>query len=384
MARLPRIRRSFPDIKTLQADADSGDTEAQNALAGELAKGLSIKRDRQAAFHWWMRAAEGNETMQGDAIAMEQLADIFRTGEVFQQKVTPIDFDRAIEWYKKSAAAGYHDALFGLARIYQQRQDFKEALATFHRSAYVFGRRESLREYGMMIYNGNGTPADQPKGREIIKLAASMDEEFSKLGCAYLKANYGVEMEMPASDDDRKKWGNRLARWQLDILQKRAEDGDADAMVELAHKYTLGGRQAEMNREKAKNWFARAAEKGDAEAQYETGRAAKDATEAFGWFSKSAKQGYREGLREAGRCLYLGEGTKPDTKLAQKYFEQAVALKDVESMVFLGKMLEGKDPDRSKALITRALEEDKKGVGIARVRLDMLEELVAAKAKKKK
>ena len=68
MARLPRVRRSFTDIRELQKEAESGDTEAQHALAGELAKGLSIKRDRTAALHWWMKASEGNEYMAGDAL----------------------------------------------------------------------------------------------------------------------------------------------------------------------------------------------------------------------------------------------------------------------------------------------------------------------------
>ncbi len=104
----------------------------------------------------------------------------------------------------------------------------------------------------------------------------------------------------------------------------------------------------------------------------------RDLYEAFGWFKKSADQGFREGLREAGRCLYLGEGTAQDFTAAAPYFERAAKQHDTESMVFLGKMLQDgngvkKDEARGQALIDRAMDEDKKGIGLARIRLMTLQ-----------
>lgn len=392
MARLPRIRRNFATIQELIKAADDGDAQAQHDLGSSYAAGTGIKQDRLKALHWWMKGAEG-----GDALAMERLADVFRTGEVTLEKVTPIDLDRAIGWYKKSAAAGYHEALFGLGRIYQQQQEFKKAAATFKESAYVYGKRESLREYGMCVYHGNGVTKDIQIGRDIIAEAALMDCEFSDLGRAYLAANYGVTLGMPESAEARKKRRTALEGFQFSCLQKRAEGGDIDAQVELAHKYVFGSKGNELNRDKAFFWFRRAADAGDAEAQFELGRTCdsgsavqtRDPQQAFMWYKKSADQNYRDGLREAGRCLYLGDGTKQDYKQAGVYFEKAVKQQDPESMVFLGKMLlDGfgvkKNPERGKKLIDAALEEDKKGIGLAKLRLSMLNDAEGAKARKKR
>ncbi|HYD17113.1 MAG TPA: tetratricopeptide repeat protein [Patescibacteria group bacterium] len=392
MARPPRLRRIFSTTYELMQAANEGDPQAQNELGTAYATGSGVKQNRLQAFKLWLQAAEG-----GDPVAMERVAETFRTGEVLLEKVTPIDLPRAIAWYQKSAKGGNHDALFGLARVYQQQQEFRLALETFKESAYTYGKRESLREYGLCIFHGNGTLADMDEGRRLIAQAAQMDPDYSELGAKYLGQNYGVKIPLPKDDAEREQRAEALARFQFDCLQKRAEKGDTDAQVELAHKYIFGGKSFEMNREKSYYWFARAAEAGDAEAQFEMGRAAesggagrpKDAAEAFKWFSKSAAQNYRDGLREAGRCLYLGEGTPADHKRAAEFFERAVKQRDTESMVFLGKMLQDgtavkKDPARGQALIDRALEEDRKGIGLARIRLMMLKGVDEPKPKKKK
>jgi len=392
LPRLPKVRRIFGNTDEIIVAAHEGDAQAQNELATAYATGNGVKQDRAAAFKWLMQAAEG-----GDPIAMERLAEVFRTGEVLLEKVTPIDLTRAIAWYKKADKAGNHEALFGLARIYQQQQEFALALETFRVSGYVYGKRESVREYGMMLFHGHGAGPDKTKGREIIAEAALMDQEFSDLGCKYLADNYGVKLEMPKNAEERLQRKYLLEKFQFGCLLKRAEGGDVDAQVELANKYIFGGKQMEMNRDKSYFWFRRAADAGDAEAQYEMGRAVeagaggnrRDPEVAFSWFKKSAEQGHRDALREAGRCLYTGEGTVQDYAAAAPYFERATKQRDPESMVFLGKMLlDGrgvkKDPVRGQKLIDQALNEDKKGIGLARIRLDLLSVDEKEKSKKKK
>ncbi len=373
--------------------ANEGDPQAQNELATAYATGNGVTKKRSEAFKLWLQSAEG-----GDAVAMERVAEVFRTGEVLLEKVTPIDLTRAITWYKKAVKAGNHDALFGLARVYQQQQEFSLALATFKESAYTYGKRESLREYGLCLYHGNGIAPNIDEGRKLLSDAALMDADYSANGAKYLEQNYGVHVPLPKDDIERAARGEALDRFQFGCLMKRAEIGDVDAQVELAHKYIFGGKLHEMNRDKSYFWFGRAAEAGDAEAQYELGRAAeagsmgrpRDLYEAFGWFKKAADQNFREALREAGRCLYLGEGTVQDYATAATYFERAVKQHDTESMVFLGKMMKDgngvkRDEARGQALIDKALDEDKKGIGLARIRLMMLEGIdEPAKPKKKK
>lgn len=392
MARPPRLRRIFTTMDELMVAANEGDPQAQNELATAYATGNGAKKNRLEALKLWLQSAEG-----GDPVAMERVAEVFRTGEVLLEKVTPIDLTRAITWYKKAVKAGNHDALFGLARVYQQQQEFSLALATFKESAYTYGKRESLREYGLCLYHGNGCAPNIDEGRKLLSDAALMDQDYSANGAKYLEQNYGVKVPLPKDDIERAARGEALDRFQFGCLMKRADSGDVDAQVELAHKYIFGGKLHEMNRDKSYFWFGRAAEAGDAEAQYELGRASeagsmgrpRDLAEAFKWFKKAAEQNLREGLREAGRCLYFGEGTELDFKTAATYFERAVKQHDAESMVFLGKMMMNgdgvkRDETRGQALIDKALAEDKKGIGLARIRLMTLDSIEEPPKPKKK
>ena len=325
MARLPRLRRTFLSTAELQSAAAAGDAEAMNTLATAHITGAGVARDRHTAMQLIFNAAE-----KGHAIAMERLADIYRTGEILQEKVAPIDIDRAIDWYERAHKAGNYDALFGLARVYQHRQEFKKALKAFHDCAFLYGKREAMREYGMCLYNGNGTPQDIPKGREYIAQAALFDEDFSALGGEYLRQNYGVEVPMPETAEDRLQRKYALENFQFDCLLKRAESGDVDAQVDVAHRYLTGGRHNEKSRERALHWLETAAKAGDGEAMYEMGRAAEagsgatpaDFRAAFHWYKKSADAGYGPGCREAGRFLLTGEGGETDPKQAAKYLER--------------------------------------------------------------
>ncbi len=137
LAASPQTPSYFRHHDELIVAATEGDAQAQNELATAYATGNGVKQDRPAAFKWLLQAAEG-----GDPIAMERVAEVFRTGEVLLEKVTPIDLTRAIAWYKKADKAGNHEALFGLARVYQQQQEFPSALETFRKSGYVYGKRD--------------------------------------------------------------------------------------------------------------------------------------------------------------------------------------------------------------------------------------------------
>ena len=91
MARPPRLRRIFTSTDELMVAAHEGDPQAQNELATAYATGNGIKKNRLEALKLWQQAAEG-----GDPVAMERVAEVFRTGEVLLEKVTPIDLTRAI------------------------------------------------------------------------------------------------------------------------------------------------------------------------------------------------------------------------------------------------------------------------------------------------
>ena len=87
-----------------------------------------------------------------------------------------------------------------------------------------------------------------------------------------------------------------ITRWLFFIrLRKRARCGDIIATLKVARRY-----EEERDDEEAMKWYRKAAEQGNAEAQYRLGRfyergwgVVKDEAEAMKWYRKAAEQGYQ-------------------------------------------------------------------------------------------
>lgn len=83
-----------------------GDTEAQYNLALMLAKGQGVEADLQAAFNWFLEAAEG-----GLGIAQARIAVMYASGDGVA--ADPIE---AHKWFVLAARAGDKSGIANLAR----------------------------------------------------------------------------------------------------------------------------------------------------------------------------------------------------------------------------------------------------------------------------
>ena len=102
------------------------------------------------------------------------------------------------------------------------------------------------------------------------------------------------------------------------------------ASAQSADDYLKQARKAEFWSKEQFDLYMKAAELGNAEAQYEVGGcyfAARgvdqDYYEAFKWYKKSADQGYAEGIYHVGKAYVHGEGVQRDYKMAEKYYLSA-------------------------------------------------------------
>ena len=105
--------------------------------------------------------------------------------------------------------------------------------------------------------------------------------------------------------------------------------------------------------------FEKAAEQGNAEAQYSLGRCyyngegvGKDFTKGVYWYGKAAEQGHAEAQYNLGKCYYYGEGVNKDHAKAVYWFDKAAEQGDVEAQYNLGNCYyngEGVSEDRQKA-----------------------------------
>src|SRR5262245_59017032 len=98
-----------------------------------------------------------------------------------------------------------------------------------------------------------------------------------------------------------------LSKAQITQLRKAAEQGDAEAQYKLGCLYA-NGRGLPVDDCQAAKWYQKAAEQGNPDAQnnlgwmYETGRGvAPDTAAAIGWYRKAAAQGKESAKADVAR-----------------------------------------------------------------------------------
>ncbi|MDX2252506.1 MAG: tetratricopeptide repeat protein [Nitrospira sp.] len=129
--------------------AEQGDEYAARWAGWIIYKGLCARNNPQEAIHYYLLAAQS-----GSTVAWFDLAAMYaRVGE----------YQKAIEWYERSAAEGYLPALYRLGRCYQSgkgvNQNEEKALAYFEKAAsqgHIFAkgqlmRRRLVRDYGRIL-----------------------------------------------------------------------------------------------------------------------------------------------------------------------------------------------------------------------------------------
>lgn len=102
------------------------------------------------------------------------------------------------------------------------------------------------------------------------------------------------------------------------------------ASAQSADDYLKQARKAEFGSKERFDLFMKAAELGNAEAQYEVGwcyyyssGVAEDYCEAFKWYKKSADRGYVKAIYQVGEVYLSGDGVQKDYKMAEKYLLSA-------------------------------------------------------------
>ncbi|MGZ4889534.1 MAG: SEL1-like repeat protein, partial [Candidatus Angelobacter sp.] len=139
-------------------------------------------------------------------------------------------------------------------------------------------------------------------------------------------------------------------------LVQHAESGDAQAQFELGRAYE-DGKGVAQDDTRAAELFRKSADQGNAQAQnslgvmYALGRGIpRDREEAVRWYKKSAKQGLSEGIYNVAISYYNGEGVEENIVLACTWMMVAQRRGDAqaaEAMKHIGEQLNNRI-DRSK------------------------------------
>ena len=101
------------------------------------------------------------------------------------------------------------------------------------------------------------------------------------------------------------------------------------------------------NYTEAARWYRKAAEQGDADAQYNLGFSynlglgvSQDYTEAVKWYRKAAEQGHADAQYNLGCCYGLGQGVPQSFSEAVKWFRKAAELGHAGAIELLKKLIE--------------------------------------------
>ena len=134
---------------------------------------------------------------------------------------------------------------------------------------------------------------------------------------------------MLASCGDEKTVKTEEAGGGEKTIQDRAEEGDADAQLQLGHLYE-SGEGVPKDYTKAAKWYRKAAEQGNAEAQlylgcsYATGRGVpQHSAEHLKWIRKAAQQGLADAQVQLGLMYEIGQEVPKDFAAAYMWMNLA-------------------------------------------------------------
>ena len=173
------------------------------------------------------------------------------------------------------------------------------------------------------------------------------DDEFSEFE-KFVESNERRGEEAPQQTDIKTQ-----------ILIKAAEQGNADAQYKLGLSYEYGDR-VEQNYVKAAHWYILSSNRGNANAKfnlanmYENGLGvSRNLREAADLYQSAAQQGHSNAQLSYALCLKNGRGTEEDKYQAVKWFVKASEKGNAGAIYNLGLCFEfgeGVDRDLSRAL----------------------------------
>lgn len=153
---------------------------------------------------------------------------------------------------------------------------------------------------------------------------------------------YASGWDIPERDEKSIEW-----------LLKAADQGHARARYELAMNYAIGLRGLAEDKEKAAEWFRKAAEsylkaaeQGDANAQFQLAEmysvgwgVPKDSNKVFEWYLKAAEQGHADAQFQLGHIYLDGKGGIPkNRKKAAEWYSKAAEQGHEDAQDFLSAM----------------------------------------------
>ena len=182
-----------------------------------LCYGLGTEQDYEKAFEWFLKSAQ-----EGNKFAQYSLANLYYYGNGVEK-----DLSQAFWWYRKSSEQGQPYASYAVAQMYSKGE-------------YVAENKETAQRYYKAALSGF---------LELESKDQADDNLYYKLGAMY-KNGLGTEIDIPKA---------------IEYFEKSTEN--MWSTYQLGRLYLFGAEELEKDKEKAVEWLTKSANDGNEYAQ---------------------------------------------------------------------------------------------------------------------
>ena len=179
--------------------------------------GLGTEQDYEKAFEWFLKSAQ-----EGNKFAQYSLANLYYYGNGVEK-----DLSQAFLWYRKSSEQGQPYASYAVAQMYDKGE-------------YVSQSEETAQRYYKVALSGF---------LELESKGQADDNLYYKLGAMY-KKGLGTEIDIPKA---------------IEYFEKSTEN--MWSTYQLGRLYLFGAEELEKDKEKAVEWLTKSANDGNEYAQ---------------------------------------------------------------------------------------------------------------------
>ena len=307
--------------------AEAGNARAATMVGWIYKKGLGVTENAVEAVKWYRMAANG-----GNASGQVNLGDAYYTGEGVTK-----DYNEAFKWFMQAAQQGNSTGQSWLAIMYRYgfgvTKDETEAVKWYRKAA---DQGSDFGQYYLaeMYENGYGVEKNMTEARRWYQKSA--DQGYQKAKDKLASLEVGVSASASEIGDWKSKaykyYNDKQYREAMTWFRKAADAGDAGAQYFMGVMYFCGLDVAKDHKEAVK-WYKQSALGGDMHGQYSFGEMRengwgieKNMAEAKTWYQKSADQGYDraiEKLKELSGTTTSstsGKTYKEYEKMADEYY----------------------------------------------------------------
>lgn len=284
--------------------------------------GLGTKQNYEKAFEWFLKSAQ-----EGNKFAQYSLANLYYYGNGAEKNLK-----EAFGWYMRSAKQGQPYASYAVAQMYSKGEyvehDEKTAQEYYNQALSGFLKLEAdgqaddnlFYKIGAMHKNGLGTEADMNKAIDYFKRSAELNNKngLYEYGKALLFGE-NITQDMPKA---------------IDFLEKAVRLGNLNAKRFLALEY-ISGEHIEQDIDKGIEMLTECADGGDTLSCFMLGRIYFKGEFVNRDLSKAEKYLLMADKDSGYACYYLGrlylEGEKYDPDKAVEWLEKAVTYDDISA-----------------------------------------------------